>query len=82
MQRYRINVPNWYSGVITTETVNGKEVVIAAPSTMAWAVGKDIREASAYYRARPGATVEPIGKKKKIVRRKPRRVVRIIRRKK
>jgi hypothetical protein len=80
MQRYRITVPG-YTGVITTEIVNGKEVVIAAPKTMAWAVGKTIWEASAYYRARPGGTIEPIGKKKRIVRRK-KRVVRIIRRRK
>jgi hypothetical protein len=81
MQRYKVTVPG-YSGVITTELVNGKEVVIAAPKTMAWAVGKDIREASAYYRARPGGVIEPVGKKKKLVVRRKKRVVRIVRRKK
>jgi len=78
--RYRVTVPNWYSGVITTEMVDGKEIVIQ--TTMSpWSVGKDIREVSAYYRARTDGTVEPIGGKKKIIRRK-RRTIKIIRRKK
>ncbi|GAA2554801.1 hypothetical protein GCM10010423_64970 [Streptomyces levis] len=80
MRRYKVTVPG-YSGIITTEMVEGKEVVIAAPKNMTWAVGKNIWEAAAYYRARPGGTVEPIGGKKKIVRRKKKLVVRIRRKK-
>jgi len=80
MQRYKVTVPH-YSGIITTEVVDGKEMVIAAPKTMAWAVGKTIWEASAYYRARPGGIIEPVGGKKRIVRRKKQRVVRIRRKK-
>jgi len=78
--RYRVTIPNWYSGEIRTEIVEGKEVVIYAPPNMVWAVGKDMREVSAFYRARTGGTVEPISGRK-IVRRK-KRTVRVVRRKK
>lgn len=81
MWRYKVTVPNWYSGVLTTETVDGKEVVIATSLPSKWAVGKTIFEASSFYNARTGGTVEPISSKKKIVRRTKRRVVRIRRNK-
>lgn len=80
--KYKVVIPNWYEGVLTCEMVNEKEVVIHAPKHMAWAIGKDTREAFAFYGSRPGATITPqSGKKKLRVVRKKRRVIRIRRKK-
>lgn len=85
--RYRVVIPNWYEGVLTCEDVNNKEVVIHAPETMTWAVGKPLTEVLFLYRYlgrnNGGTVVEPVGKptrKIKVVRKK--RTVKIVRKRK
>lgn len=86
--RYRVIVPNWHSGVLTCETINGKEIVIHASTSMSWAVGKPLTEALFLYRYlgrnNGGTVVEPLGRKKKRIKivRKKKRVIRINRRQK